>query len=94
VAKAAHTVGVHDFERLREAAYVLGDCRLNGIPNANIGNHYFRAMGLNLNLVRNRHHTRQVNLVPGGFSDLERLVIRMPEFKSDRLPRCDTRVQG
>jgi hypothetical protein len=91
--EATYSVGVYHFKSLREATYVHGGSRLYGIPDANIGQYDFWTMGLNLSLIRDRHHVRKVNLVSGGFSALERSVIRMPEFKRDGLTWRHTRVQ-
>ena len=93
MAQAKDTVRIHYFKRLREAANVDSGRRLYGIPYANIGDHYFGAMSLNLSLIRDRRHVRHVNLVSRRFSELERLVIRMSEFKRDRLTGRYTGVQ-
>jgi hypothetical protein len=94
-ALARNIAGIHDLERLHRATDIRFRRGLYGIPNSDVGNCDIAVIGLHmLGLMRNWHHTSDVDFVPHKFVQIEWLVIWMPESQCERLASPESPAQS
>jgi hypothetical protein len=95
-ALARDIASIHDLERFHRAADVRFGRGLYGIANSDVGNRDIAVIGLpmGLGLMRNWHHTSDVDFVPHKFVQIQRLIIAMPESQYERLASPESPAQS